>query len=317
MFCPKCGQQIPDDSFFCPSCGAQLQFNSQPIPGDDPYAIPQPQRSFGTGFAATLREHLKSNLTLIICILFTVVAVFSFNFTYTTDFETGAVSASSNFNLFAILAAIACWITYANAKSSKEVMPVGGLKFASGIATAVNVVMWILIVCLVVVALLFFLAMPMFDSIISDPSMIGEFDIMMEELNLAFEEAGLGEFGITAQSFLDMIMIIIPIIFIITAVVLIIMNIFAYGKFRKFAAALHLSYMTDRVTNIKYKGVIGWLTAIGIIQIAGVLFSGVSAIIADPVMGTMALISSATEGIVLIVASVWVRQLSEKTESLQ
>ena len=31
-FCPKCGNQIPDDCKFCAACGAQLDANAQPAP---------------------------------------------------------------------------------------------------------------------------------------------------------------------------------------------------------------------------------------------------------------------------------------------
>ena len=45
MFCPKCGQQIPDESRFCPKCGnATVQQVAPPPPQPQPvYQAPPPQ----------------------------------------------------------------------------------------------------------------------------------------------------------------------------------------------------------------------------------------------------------------------------------
>ena len=42
MFCPKCGNQIPDGSKFCPKCGSQLGQAPAPaaVPATQPVASP-------------------------------------------------------------------------------------------------------------------------------------------------------------------------------------------------------------------------------------------------------------------------------------
>ncbi len=45
MFCPNCGNQIPDGSVFCPSCGARMDAagQTQPEANPQPEAQPEPQ----------------------------------------------------------------------------------------------------------------------------------------------------------------------------------------------------------------------------------------------------------------------------------
>jgi ketosteroid isomerase-like protein len=45
MFCPSCGNQVPDDSVFCPACGTDLNAarqTTQAIPPAAPLPVPQP-----------------------------------------------------------------------------------------------------------------------------------------------------------------------------------------------------------------------------------------------------------------------------------
>jgi len=45
MFCPSCGQEVPDSAKFCKFCGGTIQEGAQPAPGDQqPPAQQQPQQ---------------------------------------------------------------------------------------------------------------------------------------------------------------------------------------------------------------------------------------------------------------------------------
>ena len=137
MFCPNCGNQIPDDSVFCSFCGSNLQMNTSYAP---PVNLEEQSVS---SFASVLRKALSSTKFLVMCILVTAAAVLSFAPTTVVVDEMNSTATTSGFDLFAILSTIAMWITYANAKNSEAVMSVSGLKFNAGIAKATFVLNWI------------------------------------------------------------------------------------------------------------------------------------------------------------------------------
>ena len=43
MFCPKCGNNVPESTKFCPTCGALLAGEAQQAPAAEPQPQPQPQ----------------------------------------------------------------------------------------------------------------------------------------------------------------------------------------------------------------------------------------------------------------------------------
>lgn len=81
MYCPKCGQQIPDDSRFCPKCGnatapqpaappppvyQQQPVYQQPVYQQPAYAQPAVERTSGISIAALIMGLLGITLLAII-----------------------------------------------------------------------------------------------------------------------------------------------------------------------------------------------------------------------------------------------------------
>jgi hypothetical protein len=82
MFCPKCGQQIPDDSRFCPKCGNatmaqavppppqplayQQPVYQQPVYQQPVYTAPATERTSGMAIAALIMGLLGISLLAII-----------------------------------------------------------------------------------------------------------------------------------------------------------------------------------------------------------------------------------------------------------
>ncbi len=236
MFCPNCGQQIPDGSIFCPVCGAGLQAQTYQAPVNL-------ENRYAPGFSSVLRSALASSKFLAICILESIVAVMSFIPVTTVNVTTQTTQSSVNFNIMVILCCIAMWITYANAKGSETVMPVNGLKFSSGIATANWIFMWIGSVFMVVFGVLFTCFVPMYNSIFSDAELTNEF---MYQLETALSAYGMEEFmEFFTVELMSALMIVLAAAFVIAGIVMIVFTIFYYGKLRKFARNLHVSYMTN------------------------------------------------------------------------
>jgi len=294
MFCPNCGNQIPDDSLFCSSCGANLQMNTSYAP---PVNLENQEEC---SFAAVLRKALCSAKFLVMCILVTAAAVLSFAPTTVVVNETSTTS-TSGFDLFAILSTIAMWITYANAKNTDGVMSVSGLKFNAGIAKATFIVNWVAAGIVFVCGALLCAMGPIFSSVFADETAVEEFNA---ELAPVLEQFGLSEYleRITGDIIAGF-MIVIAVAMIILGIVCILLNVFYYGKVKKFAQNLHISYITNKVTDLRFSTVSVWFMVMGIIEIIGSL----SSLAVNPV----AALASISGAVALIVASTWVKELSE------
>ncbi len=294
MFCPNCGNQIPENSFFCPFCGANLQNENGFVP---PVNLEDQSH---VSFASVLRKALSSTKFLVMCILVTVAAVLSC--VPTTMVDEMGFSASANFDLFAILSTIAMWITYANAKSSDTVMNVGGLKFNAVIANIVFVINWVAAGIITVCGILFCAMGPMFSALFADEAMMEDFYL---QITPVFEEYGLSELlTMFTGDFISMFMIGMGIAFVIIGIVMILLNVFYYGKVKKFANNLHISYITNRVTDLRFVTISNWFMVMGIFSIIGSL----SSFAVNPAVAIASISGSAS----LIVASTWVKALSEE-----
>ncbi len=295
MFCPNCGQQIPEGSIFCPACGANLQYQSPEAP---PVNLEEQNTP---GFASILRQALASSKFLAMCIIVTIAALLACAPVTTTDLTTGAVSSSSNFDLFGILSTIAMWITYAKAKSSDTIMSVGGLKFSSGIAKATWIVNWIVIVVFFVCGVIFIAAGPMIGSFLEDPSFIEEFNVQFQA-----QIGSIGAEDLTEMLSADMVGIFVTVfsvVFIVAAIIMLVFNILYYGKVCKFARNLHVSYITNKVTDLRFSTISKWFMVLGILDI----ICSVSSLFVSPAAGASAILS----GVSLILASTWVKALGE------
>lgn len=295
MFCPNCGNQIPENSFFCPSCGANLQENNSfepPVNLEDKNEL---------GFASVLRRALCSGKFLAMCIMITIAGVLSFaptTISYTPD---GIASYSSSFDLFAILSTVAMWITYANAKSKSDVMPVGGLKFNAVLAKITFVLNWIAAIIMLVCGAIFFAVIPMISSIFADEAAT---DMFFAELIPMLEQNGLGGYIESLTGDLVRIVFIgMAVAFVVVGIILALINIFYYGKVKNFANNLHISYITNRVTDLRFSTISVWFMVMGILEGIG----SISAIAVNPTGAISAIsITAAT-----IIASVWVKELGE------
>lgn len=294
MFCPNCGKQIPENSFFCPFCGANLHNGNAvepPVNLEDQSPV---------SFASVLRKALCSTKFLVMCILVSVAAVLSF--VPTTMVDEMGFSASANFDLFAILSTIAMWITYANAKNADAVMSVGGLKFNAIIANIVFVMNWVAAGIITVCGILLCVMGPMFSALFADEAMMEEFYL---QITPVFEEYGLSEFlTMFTGDVISIFMIGMGIAFALIGIVIILLNVFYYGKVKKFANNLHISYITNRVTDLRFVTISNWFMVMGIFSIIGSL----SSFAVNPAVA----IASVSGSVALIVASTWVKQLSEE-----
>lgn len=295
MFCPNCGNQIPENSLFCPFCGANLQTDN----GFEPPVNLENQSP--VSFASVLRKSLTSTKFLVMCILVTVAAVLSFVPT-TVSIDEAGMSSSSGFDLFAILSTIAMWITYANAKNSDTVMSASGLKFNAGIAKATFVINWIAAGIIFVCGVLFCAMGPMFSALLEDEAAMEDFYI---EINPVLEGYGLGDiFADMTGDVVSIFMIVLGVVMFVVGIVMILLNIFYYGKVSKFAKNLHISYITNRVTDLRFVTISNWFMVMGIFSIVGSL----SSFAVNPAVA----IASVSGSVAMIVASTWIKDLSEE-----
>ena len=310
MFCPNCGQQIPDGSAFCYICGKELAGRPNTIFQPAPY---QQANTVGD----KLKKHLTSPLFLAVTILVTVAT---------------AISLLVSFNIFLILVTIAMWVTYANAKSTAYPMSTSGLKFNYGLNMATFVINWVCVAMLVPCVIIFGIMTPFFVNAVN--SSADEFEIIADEyfesrdhiegdmdklLDEMYEEEEFAELMYLMESqygfgraeleefmedhlvdFLDIffedvtgfiigIFVGLLVWILLVVILLIVFNICAVNKFRKFAQSLITAYETNDASQIKHKGVFGWLIVVGVFSMA------------NPVLGAA-----------YIVSAVWVKKLSEE-----
>ena len=296
MFCPNCGNQIPDDSVFCSFCGSNLQMNTSYAP---PVNLEEQSVS---SFASVLRKALSSTKFLVMCILVTAAAVLSFAPTKVVVDEMNSTATTSGFDLFAILSTIAMWITYANAKNSEAVMSVSGLKFNAGIAKATFVLNWIGAGIIFVCGIVLCAVGPLLASVYVDEAVLESF---YEEITPLLDMYGLG--SILAENisvgFIVGFFIGMGIALIIMGIIMILLNVFYYGKVSKFAKNLHISYITNKVTDLRFSTISTWFMVMGIFEIIGSL----SSFAVNPV----AALGAVAGAVAVIIASTWVKELSE------
>ncbi len=295
MYCPNCGNEISENSLFCHSCGANLQA----APSSDVPVNLQEQNEHS--FANVLRRALCSTKFLVMCILVSVVGVLSFAPTTVTYTDGVVTSASSSFDLFAILSTIAMWITYANAKKADPVMAVGGLKFNAIIAKITYVLNWILVVIILICGVLICAAGPMLNSLLGEEGFMEELYL---EIGPVFESYGLGDvLGDITGEFISIFFIAFGVGLLIAGVAMLLLNIFYYGKVKSFANNLHISYITNKVTDLRFSTISIWFMVMGVLGAIG----SISSLFTSLTMG----ITAVSSAVAMIVASLWVKELGE------
>ena len=313
MFCPNCGQQIPDGSAFCYICGKELAGRPNTIFQPAPY---QQANTVGD----KLKKHLTSPLFLAVTILVTVAT---------------AISLLVSFNIFLILVTIAMWVTYANAKSTAYPMSTSGLKFNYGLNMATFVINWVCVAVLVPCVVIMGIMIPFVVTAVNESAeefgaladdyveardyLENDMDKLIDEM---YGEADFAEamdiledqYGFTRADFEkfmeDYLIVILDTFFtdgdilcgfiigivvasfavlLVSLIALIIFNICAVNRFRKFAQSLITAYETNDASQIKFKGVFPWLIVCGIFSLA------------NPILAAA-----------YIVSAVWVKKLSEE-----
>ena len=82
MFCPKCGNNLPDNATFCNVCGNAL--NQQPVKAQPAQPVQQPERSdrppfsLGTKITSIILKGIAATYLLIMFILAIVAATRSY-----------------------------------------------------------------------------------------------------------------------------------------------------------------------------------------------------------------------------------------------
>lgn len=314
MFCPNCGQQIPDNSYFCPVCGKDL--NSQAV------APAAEGKKADAGFAAKIRKNLSSTLFLVMCILMSVAVLFSFTMTTSLDAADTEMSMSYGYNLdiISVLILIGMWIAYAKAKSSDAVMNDSGIKLISGTITASWVLNWIAVGMLGLCGIAFAALSPVIASAIGGADVQAELDAVLadpefwsqlepvweiyESIGLNIDKEAFAEIMILIMENAALIFMGLGIGFIVGAVVLVLVNVFYYGNLRRFSRNLSVSYNTNKETDLRYGTVSTWLLVVGILS----SISGVSTLLSFGLVG----ISGVAHAALLIVASIWIKKLAEE-----
>ena len=137
MFCPKCGKFSPDDTVFCPECGTLLKVsesdgtynstgaNTEGVPAQPGYEAPFVPNCFDI-----MKKVFSSGLCLALCIVVTASAA--------------AGIFGGSISLYPVLAAIAGWLIYTNAKSDAPLKQ-GGYKLLWITAKIMYIVNWVLL----------------------------------------------------------------------------------------------------------------------------------------------------------------------------
>lgn len=111
MFCKKCGMQLPEGAAVCPGCGEAV----------------------GVGFergAAAIKKMFSQPLYLAMCIVLSVAAVIGIK----------------GGDVFAVLFAVAAWLTYGNAVSKSAPLKAGSYKFTAVLLKIEYIVIWVAVV---------------------------------------------------------------------------------------------------------------------------------------------------------------------------
>ncbi|MGM9635573.1 MAG: zinc ribbon domain-containing protein [Candidatus Avispirillum sp.] len=108
MFCKKCGMQLPEGAAVCPGCGEAVS------------------GGFGYG-AAAIKRMFSQPLYLAMCIVLSVAAVIGVK----------------GGDVFAILFAVAAWLTYGNAVSKSAPLKSGSYKFTAVLLKIQYIIIWV------------------------------------------------------------------------------------------------------------------------------------------------------------------------------
>ncbi len=335
MICPNCGNEIIGNAAFCQMCGQPLApvadetqtaeaqtteaqaveapiTNPQPestyAPAEPVYTAPQPtytapQQTYTApqqpGFfsaavnpvLAKLNFAFSNNLFLIATIFFVVSAILSM-FVNNTNIYTGQTTLSFEPDVVSILLSIFLLITLFKAKSNS--ITAKTLKGTSGTVLAMYIIVWVLVGILGLFTIIMLGAAALANGFSTYELLEGissELDpeIYYEILSL-FEMFGTASFGT--------IFAIMGVILAFIIGLLIVFNIFVYGKAHAFAKSLHISAATG-YENYKSASIAsGWLIAFAIIQLLFI----------DITSQPLSILSTPLNSTAVILYAVWMRK---------
>lgn len=216
----------------CKNCGFEVQDNLQICPicntaMDEAVTTVNPA-------ANTILQVLKDGLFLAICILLSTSCIFSI--------------AADSIPLINILTAVFLWLVYA--KSNKGIADAEQLRNVSGTIYAKYILNNILSIILIVVGLLVF---AVFDMVVSDPKF----------LNIFTKELG-ATFPLSVDMLAALSGVAILIIFAISAIGILLLNIFSIRYIHRFAKSVYQSILTGVLKLKHVKAAKVWLIIFGV-----------------------------------------------------
>ena len=222
MKCNNCGFEHEQDFEYCVNCGAKVEKEN---------FVPVEPVSLNPAEDVVLPA-LKDNLFLTLCILMSAMCALSFT--------------ASGLPLLMVLITIFMWLAYADAKkgfaNEKHLQVVSGAVYANYIITNVLSVLIVGVGVLIGV---------MFKSIINDP------DIMLE-LELLFNELGIGEFEIT-QEIANVIGWAMGAFFVVFGILMFVFNVLMVRKIHQFLKSVYMGVMYQNTEFKKPMAVRNWM----------------------------------------------------------
>ncbi len=219
--------------------------------------------SKGAIFAEKIRAMFASKAFLTATIAYTVMA--------------GASLIWGSIDVFAVLFTIGMWLAYTSA--SKSNFPLKDMKFLSGVLKAYYIVAIIGIVCLIVSGIILIVMGPSImkaESEIQNIIQTLDQNVVVNWSSFAIDgEATFSSFADAANyisttlemnvaTFIGMFMVIFGVIFIISAVVMIIINEFFINKLRKQMKKAIDALASGTDAELRLGGIRGWFITIGV-----------------------------------------------------
>jgi hypothetical protein len=241
-----------------------------------------------------LRNMLVSPLMLTLSILISVSAFFSL--------------VSGRVNIFAILYAIAFWISYASARGVETEMKTGGLKMNYYVSKAFMIVMWV-VIGLVAAGVVIFSLCAVFGASIPTyrifgngvdliPSFSDSFYGLAYGIPFPFDAAIINSAMLSASVYF----VLLAFILLIICVLMVVIQIFYIRSISKFSRSVYNAALNGRGALIKAKAVRQWTFVLGIFSCLSIFGVGYD-------LGqNLAALSGACSGAAMIVGSIMMKK---------
>ncbi len=252
MKCKNCGFERTEDFKFCPNCGQsslEAEQTQNPAPDSEQaqktdfsgeQAIPAQPITLQSPMAERMLSLFKDSFFLVLCILQSAALLFEF--------------CCSNFSVLGILFTIFLWLIYAQSKNN--ITDIKNMRSISGTIFAKYVINWV--VCGIFA--FFGILLTAFYSVLS----VYGIDIM-NMLRDKLDNFGGKYYGFLVRN-LSVGVILIGIIFIIAAIVVAVINVFATRSIHRFAQSVYQSSENSAIPIVKKNTAQSWFLVIGILK---------------------------------------------------